>query len=124
MAQKVSDLEQDEKHKIQEELEGRSSSMGMDSWESYGSGAQTGLKELIGMCYNCKYLLYCKTEYGNVLAKCSELEMRLSGQNRITECNLHAPKYAMSLNEMYSIAWLIDADTNKKVQGFIGDNNK
>ena len=118
MAKKFTELEGDEKRSIEEQLEGISSSMGMEAWESYGTDVQTGLKELIGMCHNCKCLMYCKTEFGNVNAVCTEFKIRLSGQNRITECNLHTPKGVMSLNEMYSMAYLIDKNTDKKIKGF------
>jgi hypothetical protein len=121
MAIKLSDLEHEDKSQLQNELDGKSAALGMESYESYGNALRTGLKDLIGICHDCKFLLYCKTEFGNVFAKCSELEIRLSGQNRIKECNLHAQRFAMSLNDMYSIAYLIDVDTNKKVQGFIGN---
>jgi hypothetical protein len=123
MAQKFSSVDKDERKAIEDELESKSQALGMDSYETYGNDAQTGLKELIGMCYNCKNLHYCKSEYGNVHAVCSMFEFKLSGQNRIVECNLHAPKHVLSLNEMYNIAYLIDPDTDKKVKGFV-DTNK
>jgi len=121
MAEKFSNVDKDQRRAIEEELESKSQSLGMDSYESYGSDAQTGMKELVGMCYNCKNLNYCKTEFGTVHAVCAMFEFKLSGRNRITECNLHSPKNVLSLNEMYSIAYLIDPDTNKKVKGFVGD---
>lgn len=121
MAQKFSTVEQDERRAIENELESKSQALGMDSYESYGTDAQTGLKVLVGMCANCKNLNYCKTEFGTVHAICTMFEFKFSGKNRITECNLHSPKGVLTLQEMYSIAYLIDADTNKKVKGFIGD---
>jgi hypothetical protein len=120
MAQKFSTVDKDERESIEKELESKSQSLGMDSYETYGNDAQTGLKALVGMCYNCKNLNYCKTEFGNVHAICNFFDFKFSGNNRITECNLYAPKNALSLNEMYSIAWLIDSDgSSKKIKGFI-----
>lgn len=121
MAQKFSTVDKEERQAIENELESKSQSLGMDSYESYGTDAQTGLKALVGMCANCKNLSYCKTEFGIVHAICGQFEFKFSGKNRITECNLHAPRNVLSLQEMYSIAYLIDNDTIKKVKGFVGD---
>jgi hypothetical protein len=121
MSQKLSDLAKEERKIIEEHLEGISSSLGMDVWESYSANGMTGLKELVGMCHNCKNLNYCKTEFNTVHAICSAFEFKLTGQNRITECNLHSPKGVLTLNEMYAMAYLIDPDGNKKVEGFIPD---
>lgn len=119
MALKFSELDNDEKSSIENELYSRSQALGMDSYESYGNDVQTGLKALLGMCATCKNLSYCKTEYGNVHAICGQFDCKLSGKNRIVECNLHSPKGVLSLNEMYSIAYLIDPDKDKKIEGFI-----
>jgi hypothetical protein len=124
MAEKFSNVDKDQRRAIEEELDSKSQALGMDSYESYGSDAQTGLKALVGMCYNCKNLNYCRTEFGNVHAICTMFEFKFSGKNRITECNLHTPKNVLSLQEMYSIAYLIDPDTNKKVKGFVGNKKK
>lgn len=123
MGRKFSELEQDEKRIIENELESKSQQIGMDAFESYGSHEVSSLKELVGLCSNCKMLNYCKTEFGNVFAKCNEFEIRLTGQNRITECNMHSPKNVLTLTEMYSIAYLIDP-SEEKVEGFISTNKR
>lgn len=119
MTRKFSEIDDDERKVIADELESKSQSLGMISFESYGTDCQTGLKALLGMCHNCKNLSYCKTEFGNTHAVCNQFEFRLSGKNRITECNLHAPKNVLSLNDMYAIAWIIDVNKDKKIEGFI-----
>jgi hypothetical protein len=124
MAQKFSTVDKEERKTIEDELDSKSQALGMDSFESYGNDSHTGMKALVGMCYNCKNLNYCKTEFGNVHAVCGMFDFKFSGKNRITECNLHTPKNVLSLQEMYNIAWLIDKDTGKKVNGFIQPNNK
>ena len=124
MAEKFSNVGKEERKAIENELDSKSQALGMDSFESYSSDIQTGLKALVGMCHNCKNLKYCKTEFGNVHAECGLFEFRLSGNNRITECNQHTPKNVLSLSEMYSIAWLIDTDSNKKVKGFVPPEKK
>lgn len=120
MAQKFSNVDKDERHAIEEELTSKSQALGMDSYESYGTKTQTGLRDFLGMCADCKNLNYCKTEFGTVHAICAMFDFKLSGKNRIVECSLHAPKNVLSLNEMYSIAYLIDVDEGKKMKGFTG----
>ena len=124
MAKKLSDLKDDKRSSIQQELNSRSSSLGLDSWDSQAGDVQTGLKHILGMCASCKELNYCKSEFGNVYAMCYTFDIRLTGKNRITECNKYTPKNALSLNEMYNIAYLIDGNTNKKVKGFVDTNKK
>jgi len=120
MGQKISTLKDDERHAIEQELEGKSSAMGMSSYITYGATTpeQKKLKELLGMCHDCNNLNYCATEFGNVLAVCAAFQYRLHGQNRIVECNLHEPKNTLTLNEMYSMATLIDIGTDNKKVGF------
>lgn len=124
MAEKFSNVDKSQRKAIEDELESKSQALGMDSYETYGTDAQTGLKALVGMCYDCKSLSYCRTEFGNVHAVCGQFEFKFSGKNRISECNLHSPKNVLSLQEMYAIAYLIDPDTNKKVNGFVGQPKK
>ena len=116
MSQKLSTLEDSERKDIEKEVSSVSSGLGLDAYESYGSTPeQKKLKELIGMCCDCRNLNYCATEFGNVCAICSAFEFKLSGQNRIVECNLHSPKNVMTLSEMFTIATLIDAEKENKV---------
>jgi len=113
MSEKISNLEEEEQNKILSQIEGASNAMGMRAYEVYGSSpGQKKLKDLLGMCHNCDYLSYCETEFGNVIANCTTFKIRLSGQNRIKECNMHCPRNKMSLQEMYAIATLIDVRKN------------
>jgi len=121
---KLSDLEEKDKQIIENELEAKSTALGMDSYDSYAGGNDLKLlKDFIGICADCKSLQYCKTEFGNVFARCSHYEMRLTGQNRITECTCHDPKGVLSLQEMYAMAHLIDTDP-PSVKGFISKDPK
>lgn len=121
---KISDLEGKEKGKMEDLLESKSTELGMDTYEGHEAGGDYKLlKDLIGICYNCKSLNYCKTEFQNVFAKCGHYEMRLYGQNRIVECNQHTPRGVLSLAEMYSLATLIDLD-EPMVKGFISQDPK
>ncbi len=124
MRRKLNDLAKEERNLIEESLDSASSALGMDSFESYGSNEQLNkMKDEVGMCYNCKHLNYCKTEFGKVHAICNHFEFKLTGQNRITECNCHSPKNVLSLTEMYSMAYLIDP-AEEKTEGFISKNPK
>lgn len=115
MSQKISSLDRDERNKIKDAVDSAASSLGMDRYESYGSTPeQKKLKELVGMCCNCGNLNYCATEFGTVHAICCMFQFKLSGQNRIVECNLHSPKNALSLEEMYALATIIDTKEENK----------
>jgi hypothetical protein len=119
MTRKLSDLDKTERRAIEENLDTISASLGMDSYDSYSNSGDSSLKDSIGICFNCKNLNYCRTEFDAVFARCERFEFKLSGQNRIVECNSHSPKGVMSLSEMYSIAYLIDP-SEKKIKGFLG----
>lgn len=120
MTRRLSDLEKSERRTIEENLDTLSASLGMDSYDSHSNrGDINHLKELIGICFNCKNLNYCRTEFDAVFARCERFEFKLNGQNRIVECNSHSPRGVMSLAEMYAIAYLIDP-SEKQIKGFLG----
>ena len=125
---KLKDLESNERNAIEEELDAKSKSMGLDAWDSaQGNTDDSFLKDHVGMCYDCKSLYYCRAEYAGhdrVFAHCSMFNIGLSGNHRITECNMHSPKKLLSLEEMYAMATLIEADDRGKVKGFISTDPK
>jgi len=123
MSRKFSNLADEDRKVIEEELDSKSQQMGMTSFETYGVSERNTIKDQIGLCADCKSFNYCRSEFGSVIARCEEFNIRLSGQNRITECNLHSPKRALTLNEMYSIAYLIDP-SEPSVKGFISKDEK
>lgn len=124
---KLSDLESKERNNIEEELNAKATSMGMDAWDaSQGNTDESFLKSSVGMCWDCKSLYYCRAEYAGhdrVFAQCSLFTIRLSGNHRITECNCHAAKSILSLEEMYAMATLIES-TDKRTKGFISTDPK
>lgn len=113
--EKFSNLESEEKREMENTLESKASELGFEAWETYQGGSL--LEDQIGLCSKCKSLNYCKAEFGNVFAKCAEFEFNLTGQNRITECNLFSPKGQLCLNDMFAIAIIIDPP--KRKPGFI-----
>ena len=121
---KISDLDENAKKNVENLLDLKSNELGFDSYEPTSSGGSyKALKDMIGICFNCKSFSYCKTEFQNVFAKCLYYEIRLSGQNRIVECNNHTPRGILPLSDMQEIAILIDV--NKPVtRGFISKDPK
>ena len=121
---KLKDLETEERNDLENELEAQSIRLGMDSYDS-PTDTITKLKDLIGVCSDCKYLDYARMEFGDVYASCDIFNKRLSGQNRVVECNKYSKRGQMSLQEMYTIAHLIDVDKGRPfVKGFITDDPK
>lgn len=108
---KFVDLENKQKIKIENNLEAEASKLGMDSWED--THIVNLLENQIGLCAKCKYLKYCRTEFDNVFAICSEFEFKLSGQNRVIECNQFSPRGSLSLNDMFGIATIIEIHGKK-----------
>ena len=125
---KLTDLEGDERRAIEDELEAKASGMGMCQYDSYDNldGHQQNLKNSIGICYNCKNLHYCRSEFAGhdkVFARCDLFKLTLSGQHRVTECNCHNAKKILTLTEMYAMATLIDT-VKDEVKGFISTDKK
>jgi len=124
---KLSDLESKERNNIEEELSAKATSMGMDSWDAaQGNTDESFLKDSVGMCWDCKSLYYCRAEYAGhdrVYASCALFQIKLSGNHRITECNCHASKSLLSLEEMYAMATLIEV-SDKRTKGFISTDPK
>lgn len=124
MSRKISTLDKKEKRELTENLEAKSTELGISAWDGIGdTGDLKALKDLVGICANCTFLRYCKTEFGNVIAVCSEFRVKLNGQNRMVECNLHAPTNVLSLDQMYAMAYLIEP-SEEKVRGFITKDKK
>lgn len=116
---KVKELDTKEKSNLFDELDAKSMEMGIgDQWEQPKSLSDyQSLKNVIGICYNCEHLSYCKSEYGNVIAKCAIFELWIKGKDRIVDCNEHSERGTLSLREMASMAVLIDIN-KKEVKGF------
>ena len=121
---KINELEENEQQILGDELESKATTLGLNSWNSYNSRNNlNSLEQAIGICSNCKSLQYCKSEFGNAFARCSNFEIRLSGQNKIAECTCHDAKGILSLEDMKNIAILIDPDKSE-IKGFISNDPK
>ena len=118
------ELEEDERHKLEDELDSKAEILGLNSYNTYESRNNfNSLEQAIGICSNCKNLQYCRTEFDNIFARCSEFEIRLNGQNKITECTFHNAKGVLSLSDMQNIAILIDP-SESEIKGFISNDPK
>ena len=121
---KFSELEEDERHRLEDELDSKAEVLGLNTYNSYESRSSfNSLEQTIGICSNCKNLQYCRTEFNNVFARCSEFEIKLNGQNKVTECTFHNAKGTLSLSDMENIAILIDP-SESKIKGFISNDPK
>lgn len=111
---KFSELDKEEKRKLTDEVEAKAQSMGLgDGWEHPQRDERMGLKDILGLCANCVHLEYARTEYGNIRAFCSRMEFRISGKQKIVECTRHSPKGEMTLQDAWSMAWILTGNKNK-----------
>jgi len=121
---KFNELEEDELHKLEDELDSIATGLGLNTYNAYESRNNfDSLTQMIGICSNCKNLQYCRSEFGSIFARCSEFEIRLNGQNKITECTFHNAKGVLSLTDMQKIAILIDP-SESEIKGFISNDPK
>lgn len=116
---KVKELDRKDKELLMDELEAKSIEMGIgDQWDNPKSLSNfDSIKNVIGICYNCENMSYCRSEFGNVIAKCQEFDIWIKGKDRIVDCNEHSERGSLSLREMSSMAVLIDPQ-KKKIKGF------
>lgn len=112
---KILDLEPEVNKKTHADIWNAAHALGVDRYDDEKIGFQTSrdLKDAIGLCAGCKYLNYCRTEWGNIYAKCYEFDIRIPYGNRMEECTNYEDKGALSLQHMISMAILIDINKTK-----------
>jgi len=121
---KFNELEEDELHKLEDELDSIATGLGLNTYNTYESRNNfDSLEQAIGICSNCKNLQYCKSEFGSIFARCSEFQIKLNGKNKIIECTFHDAKGVLSLSDMQNIAILIDP-SESEIKGFISNDPK
>ena len=114
---KISELEGDQKSKTTDDIDAAGELLGLDSWSSYNrSNSQSWLDEFVGICSTCKRLSWSRKEFGGIIAVCNSFETKLSGKERMVECNEHERIGTLSLSGMWEIATLID--TPRRQAGF------
>ena len=109
----VSDLSSDERDKLDDKLDAVIEGIGLDSWHARSGQKTHWLEEFVGVCSNCKCLDWAKKEFGGVVAFCNSFEVRLSGKERIMDCNRHERVGTQTLRDMKEIALLIDPPARK-----------
>ncbi len=119
---KFNDLNEEQRETEEDLLESKANALGLDKWES-NAGNYNLLEDAVGVCAKCKNMKYCKTEFNDVLAYCKSFEIRLSGQNRVVECNEYSPRGSMSLRDMEQMAILINS-SEPEIKGFISRHPK
>ncbi len=111
---KLSEFKSEEQRAIKNEIDAHAAIIQV---EDYSTG---NVATDLGLCSNCKQLIYTSTEYGTAYAKCNEWEMRLNLSNRIKHCNRFRQRGQMDLYEMKDVAIIIDPD--KKKLDYCGNN--
>ena len=106
---KLSDLPQEEKHKISSEIDALSSKY----TDPYEGEVLQGVNIEMGLCSSCKELLFTKTQYGTFYARCEQWDKRLNGIDLVVECTGYRKRGEMTLFEMKDLAVLIDPPKRK-----------
>lgn len=116
---KIFDLENTEANEVRNLLESKSSELGIESYEKSTNERKDYLKDMLGLCFDCENMIYCSTEFGNIIARCDVFKINLHGRERMKDCNMYAKAGSMSLNDMMNIATLIDVEDSTRTRGFI-----
>jgi hypothetical protein len=87
-----------------------------------GGEAPKGIN--LGVCTNCANLVYTQNRYGSYVAYCNAHtnSPRIHEEDPPVTCSLHYPKGAMSLIQMFAIAWPIEGRGKVNKIGFITED--
>ena len=107
---KITDLDKKNKEELEGLLDSASSQIGIDAWEKSNP---MDIPSNFGICSTCKKIHYCRTEFDNVYVFCSYFEFKLSGKDKMIECNCYDKRGIMDLNDMKEIAIIIELDKRK-----------
>jgi len=116
----LSDLSDDDREKLDSKLDAVVEEIGINEYSARDGQKPSWLEEFVGVCSTCKSLDWAKKEFGGVLAFCNSFEVKLSGKERIIQCNRHERVGTMTLNDMKEMAVLIDPP--ERQIGFIPNN--
>lgn len=106
---KFNDLEKKDRDNLREVIDISASLAGQESWNTKTPHVKySDLKSRLGICHDCIHLAYCRTEFGTIYAKCTELEIIFNANDRMTECNVYSRRGQMSLDDMLSLATIIE----------------
>lgn len=105
---KKKDLDEDQLTDLEDELEAQSESLKLSMYNSKGANKFSDAVDKFGLCKDCAGFQYIRFEFHGERAVCLYLEARLTGSQRIAECSQYNKKGQLSLQQMQSIAWIID----------------
>jgi len=110
MARKISDIEEDSRCAIQEEVESLSNCY--DDKISKVVNVNY-IKNKYGICFDCRNFTCAQYEFTGEVAKCEYFGRWLIGKDRVTNCNCYYKRATLSLQEMQNIAYILEVDKNE-----------
>jgi len=112
---KISEYKREEKQAIMDKVDAFASPISDPYFNEFREGTdKREVMDLFGMCGNCGYLEYCRTEFGKFHAGCSNFDITLKGGERIVDCTGFSKRGLMTLNDMKEIAYIIEVEKKKK----------
>ena len=98
-----------------EEIEKSKLTSLIDATESFEDRlfSSTSNKEAYGQCASCRNFQIVESEFKTLVARCEELELRLSTANPVKNCSIYRRRGEMTLWEMKDVAIIIDIPKDK-----------
>lgn len=100
------DLEKKDKHKLDSIIDSLEDSK---KYTMYGTHSSIHY----GLCSSCEWFITVESEYKVLLAKCDELDIKLSTIHPVETCSKYKKRGSLSLWDMKSMAIIIDIPQNK-----------
>ena len=109
-------LSKKEKERILSEIRVKSSILGLEDYE-YSN--KLNIDDNYGICSSCKNFSIKRSKYSVKKASCfADRRIKLTSDDPILECSDHDKRGSMTLEQMWSLATLIDEDPKGKI-GFV-----
>ena len=114
---KLTDLESKELNQERDKIETSGESLGIDTYEAGKGRVISRDTDIYGLCKDCRYFKYVRYEFIGQRALCDRFDTRLSGSQRIVECNEFDERGKMSLQQMmdiaYDLSYLVEPDIRR-----------
>lgn len=113
---RLNELEDTQRVRVHREIEQVASKYsGTDKW---GESTRNRIDVLgLGLCQSCTFLNALKTEFGTIMARCPEFEIKLNANDPVKECTNYEKVGQVHLRDMFALAVLIEI--NKRETGFL-----
>jgi hypothetical protein len=118
MAKKLNDLPKDDQAVLTNSIETASQILGMgDRWTFSGKNIkrEKSDEKRIGLCASCENAHIVKTQYNIRHASCTANEFKIRLDDPITDCTSYVKRGALTLQQMWDIAYLIEGELKGKV---------